>query len=137
VIESWLNSVTPNAQRGHVLATYMTVTLIAMTLGQYLLLIDPTAGIKTFGIAGALFSLGLIPVAMTRLREPGAVGIPQLRLAHLLAISPLGVSGALAAGMYTSEFWGMGAVFAHHIGLSGARLAMFMSMTILGSIVLQ
>jgi len=31
----------------------------------------------------------------------------------------------------------MGAVFAHHIGLSGARLAMFMSMTILGGIVLQ
>jgi MFS family permease len=137
VIESWLNSVTPNAQRGHVLAAYMTVTLIAMALGQYLLLIDPEAGIETFGIAGALFSLGLIPVAMTRLREPAAVGAPHLRLAHLLAVSPLGVCGALAAGMSTSAFWGMGAVFAHHMGLTGASLALFMSVTILGGIVLQ
>jgi MFS family permease len=137
VVESWLNSVTPNTQRGHVLATYMTVTLIAMALGQYLLLIDPAAGIKTFGIAGALFSLGLIPVAITRLREPEPVGVPHLRLAHLLAVSPLGVSAALAAGMGTSAFWGMGAVFAHRMGLSGASLAMFMSVTILGGIVLQ
>lgn len=137
VIETWLNSVTPNAQRGHILATYMTVTLIAMAAGQYLLLIDPLAGITTFGIAGALFSLGLIPVAMTRLSEPGAVGVPHLRLSRLITVSPLGVGGALAAGMGTSAFWGMGAVFAHRMGLSGTEIVTFMSVTILGGIVLQ
>jgi MFS family permease len=137
VIESWLNSITPSAQRGQILASYMTVTLIAMALGQYLLLIDPSAGIITFGIASTLISLGLVPVAMTRLREPGEVAAPRLRLVQLLNVSPLGVGGALAAGMGTSAFWGMGAVFAYRTGLSDTGLVMFMSVTILGGIVLQ
>jgi MFS family permease len=137
VIESWLNSQTPNEQRGRVLATYMTVTLLALALGQYLLLIDPEAGLATFGVASSLFSLGLVPVALTRLSEPKAVGAPHLGLRHLLAVSPLGVGGALAAGLVTSAFWGMGAVFAKRVGLTGVGIATFMSMTIVGGAVLE
>ena len=137
VIESWLNSETPNAQRGRVFAVYMTVTLLAMALGQYLLLVDPAGGFATFGVASTLFSLGLVPVALTRHPEPRPVGVVQLHLRHLYDLSPSGVVGALVAGLATSAFWGMGAVFAQRIGLSGTGIATFMSVTIVGGVLLQ
>jgi MFS family permease len=137
VIESWLNSETPNERRGRIFAAYMTVTFVALALGQYMLLIDPEAGVTVFGIAAAFFSIGLIPVALTRLREPRIVGSPPLGLRHLVSQSSLGVGGALAAGMSTSAFWGMGAVFAQRIGLTGSDVVTFMSITILGGILLQ
>ena len=86
VVESWLNSETPNSQRGHVFSTYMTVTLLALALGQYLLLIEPIANFVTFGIASTLFSLGLVPVALTRHPEPRPVGITSIHLRDYLRI---------------------------------------------------
>lgn len=137
VVESWLNSETPNEQRGRIFAIYMTVTLLALALGQYLLLIDPAAGFAAFGIASVLFSLGLVPVALTRHPEPRPVPVASVHLRHLYQMSPLGVGGALVAGLASSAFWGMGAVFAQRIGLNGSGIALFMSMIIIGGVVLQ
>lgn len=137
VLESWLNAITPNAIRGRVFATYMIVTLLAFALGQYLLLIDPRAQTTSFGIAAVFFSLGLIPVALTRLPEPKSVPVAALHLSQLIRFSPLSVAGALVGGMATSGFWALGAVFADRIGLTGVTVVQFMAITIFGGVALQ
>lgn len=137
VLESWLNSETPNEQRGQVLAWYMIISLAALGLGQVLLLADPAAGPTAFGLAAAFLALGLVPVAITRLPEPVPVSAPYGSLRSLLGQSPLSVAGALAAGLATSAFWGMGAVFAQRIGLTADGVAAFMGVTIFGGLLLQ
>jgi MFS family permease len=137
VIESWLNRIAPNEKRGRIFAVYMIVTLAAHALGQFLLLLAPDAGTLTFSIAAAFFTLGLIPVAMTRLPEPPPVQAPTLHLRQLLSISPLSVAGALSGGLASSSFWALGAVFAQRIGLDTAGIVTFMVSMILGGTLLQ
>lgn len=135
VIESWLNTQSPHHSRGKIFAIYMSITLIALGLSQFLLLIESKEGIR-FALAAMLFSLALIPVALTQVVEPELVATPQIRLKDLYFISPLGITAALVAGLISSAFWGMGAVFAHDIGLSVTEIPAFMSAVIFGGALL-
>lgn len=137
VVESWLNALAPSRQRGRIFAAYMAVTLVAMALGQFLILVGESLGFTPFALVSILLSLALVPVALTRVAEPAAVEAPALGLPRLFRLSPLGVVGALASGLLNGAFFGMGAVFASRIGLSGPAIAAFMSATIIGGALLQ
>ena len=137
VIESWLNTLSPTETRGRIFAFYMMVTLMALGLGQFLILLGDVTTFITFGVVSVLLSLSLVPIAMTRVREPAPVESPSLSLRLLSRRSPLGVAGALTAGVTTGAFWGLGPLFAHRAGLSEAGIAAFMSAIIFGGALLQ
>jgi MFS family permease len=136
VIESWLNEQSPHHSRGKIFTIYMSITLVALGLSQFLLLIEDSGGFIRFALATILFSLALIPVALTQTVEPKLVTAPRTKLKDLYFISPLGIMAALAAGFISSAFWGMGAVFAHNIGLSVTEVSAFMSAVIFGGALL-
>jgi MFS family permease len=137
VLESWLNALSPNAARGRVFAAYMAVTLVAMGVGQYLVLVGEVMGFVPLGLVSIILSIALVPVAITRTPEPRPVAVPALSIARLYAISPLGVAAALSSGLLNGAFYGMGAVYGQRIGLSEAGVAAFMSATIFGGALLQ
>lgn len=137
VTESWLNDQAGNHMRGRILATYMLVNLVALGLGQFLILADDIRELVLFAIAASLFSLGLVPVALTRLREPVPVTPIKPGFAKLFRTSSLGFSGSLASGLMCGAFWAMGPLFAQSNGLSQSGIAIFMSATILGGAMLQ
>lgn len=137
VIESWLNEQTPNDQRGHVFSAYITTTLIGLGIGQVLLLAGDISSLHLFALGSVLLSLGLVPVALTRVSEPTIKPAQRLGLKALYAASPLGVVGCVFAGLGAGAFWGLGAVFAAGIGLGPAGIAGFMGLTILGGIIMM
>jgi len=133
-IESWLNEQTDNTQRGHVFSAYMTTTLVGLGIGQLLLMAGDVSTLQLFALASVLLSLGLVPVAMTDVREPELVAAQRLGLRHLYAVSPLGVVSCMFAGVGSGSFWGLGPVFAAAVGLDKAGIAAFMGTTVLGGI---
>ncbi|MFA5626027.1 MAG: MFS transporter [Thiohalomonadaceae bacterium] len=137
VIESWLNVITPNERRGQVFAVYMATTLVAMALGQYLILIGDITSLLPFSLTAMFLVLALVPVALTRISQPEPVEVQRLSMPALFRISPLGATGALFAGMATGAFWGMGPLFTHRIDLTSAETAIFMSAVVLGGALLQ
>ncbi|MFP4181752.1 MAG: MFS transporter [Thiohalospira sp.] len=137
VIESWLGEQSTSTTRGRVFALYMTITLLALAGGQFLILVGDVGTFVPFGVVTILVSLALVPVALTRLREPIPLEAPILGLRHLIGISPLGVAGAFFSGLAYAAFWGMGPVFASGIGLDKMGVATFMAATILGGALLQ
>ena len=137
VIESWLNSAAPNNQRGKVFAAYMATTHVAMAIGQALILVGDRLGFVPFALASVLLSIALVPVTLTRVLEPKPVAAPRLGLRNLYEASPLGVVGATVSGLVNGAFFGMGAVFAHRVGMSDQGIAAFMSATIIGGALLQ
>lgn len=137
VIESWLNGMVPNQRRGKIFGVYMMVTLGAQALGQFLLLLDPGATIAAFGIAASFFSLGIVPVALTRRTQPAIVEAPTIHLAELRRRAPLSLAAALVAGLVTASFWGLGAVFASRTGLPASQVAAFMAALVSGGVLLQ
>jgi len=137
VIESWLNAMAPNAQRGRFFAVYTIITLLAMALGQYLILVDDIGGYRLFSLTALLVALAVVPIALTRILQPATVSAPSIGLRHLYRESPLGVSGALVSGINNGAFWGLGALFAQRIGMDETGIALYMSLTIIGGILLQ
>ena len=102
-----------------------------------MILADDMHGLGLFAIAAGLFSLGLVPVALTRLPEPVPVTQIKPGLGKLFHTSSLGFSGSLAAGLMCGAFWTMGPLFAQSNGLSQSGIAVFMSATVLGGAMLQ
>lgn len=138
VVESWLNSlIHKHEKRGRIFSVYMMVTLIALALGQYLLLLYGPMELASFAIAALLFSLALVPIAVTRLAQPAEVVVPELRLKKLFTISPLGSMGSFIMGVSTGSFWGLGALYAHNLGLDDAGIALFISLVVFGGVLLQ
>ncbi len=137
VMESWLNVISPNAARGRIFSAYVAVTLVAMGVGQFLVLAGDVLGFVPLGLVSILLSLALVPVAFTRTPEPRPVRVPNMSIARLYEISPMGVAAAVASGLLNSAFFGMGAVFGQRVGLSGVGVATFMAVTIFGGALLQ
>jgi len=137
VIESWLNEVAPSESRGRFFAVYMLTTLLAMAFGQFIILAGDVRGFDLFAITTILISLALVPVAMTRVRQPEPIESPPLHLVTLYRYSPMGVVGTLTAGMVNGAFWGLSPVFASSIGLNELHIALFISLTVIGGALLQ
>jgi MFS family permease len=137
VVESWLNEQAPHHVRGQVFAIYMVVTLVGLAAGQYLILTGDTGALTLFAIASMLFTLGLVPIAATRIHAPQPQATSSVGLIHLFWLAPLAACGAFMAGIVSGAFWSLGAVFAQRVGLSDEGIALFMSATILGGAFLQ
>lgn len=137
VVESWLNEQVEPAWRGRVFGLYTATTLGALAGGQFLLMAGDPATAAPFAIAAIFIALGLIPIALTRVREPMPVATPETHLKHLYATSPMAFQGVLISGLVASAFWGMGAVFARRIGLEPLGIASFLASTIAGGAALQ
>ena len=137
VVESWINEQTAGPGRGRVFALHMMSTLVALALGQTLLLAGDSSSLTLFAFAAVLISLGVIPVAVTRVTEPRIDVSMRVRLPQLLRASPLGVMGALSAGTVNGAFWGMAPVFGQRLPLEEPQIVQLMSATIIGGALLQ
>jgi MFS family permease len=134
-IEAWLNEQTDNAERGSVFSAYMTTTLIGLGLGQLLLIAGDETRLELFALASVLLSLGLVPVAMTEVKEPALIAAGErLGLRRLYGVSPVGVICCVFAGLGAGAFWGLGPVFASAVGFDSEGVAAFMGMTVLGGV---
>ncbi|WP_428610230.1 MFS transporter [Sedimenticola sp.] len=137
VVESWLNEQSAGPARGRIFSFYMMSTLVALGAGQLLLLAGDTTQLTLFALAAILISLGVVPVAITRVHEPRIEQEVSAKFTELLRASPLGFIGALSAGLVNGAFWGMTPVFGQRLALEEGQIAMLMSATILGGALLQ
>ena len=137
VVESWLNEQSAGPVRGRIFSIYMMSTLFALGTGQFLLLLGDSTELTPFAIAAITMSLGVLPVAVTRVAEPRIELVVPVRIAELMRISPLGTVGVLVAGAINGAFWGMTPVFAQRLTLAEMEIALLMSTTIFGGAVLQ
>jgi MFS family permease len=112
-------------------------TLIALGGGQFLLLAGDPATLMPFALVAILVSLGVVPIAVTRVTEPRIELVVPVRVAELFRISPLGLVGAATAGVVNGAFWGMAPVFGQRLALGDAGIALLMSATIFGGVALQ
>ncbi|MCB1514087.1 MAG: MFS transporter [Hyphomicrobiaceae bacterium] len=137
VVESWLNSATTRDQRGGLLALYLVVNLGSIAAGQQLLNAAEPAGFTLFALSSVLLSLAVVPVALTRTQAPAPPTTPKLDLGRLYAVSPVALVGTAVSGLTNGAFWGMAPTYGQTIGLDAFRIANFMTIVVIGGMVLQ
>ncbi len=137
VTESWLNERAGNEIRGQVLSLYMITNYFFAGLGQFLLPLADPAKFHLFSLVSIVFSVALLPVLMTRAEAPPPTRPHPGNIRELYRLAPLGIVGALCAGMVNASFYGMGPVFARGMGLTLVETSLFMGCAIFGGLVLQ
>lgn len=137
IIESWLNGQTSGPQRGRVFAAYMVINLGALAAAQQLLRLGTPADFLLFALAAILVSLSLVPITLTRIRQPEVASVPRLKITAMARKSPVAVFGAFLSGLAMGGFWGLGAIYGGRVGLDSNGVATFMSCAILGGALFQ
>ncbi len=115
-MESWLNHVSGNRERGSAFSAYMAVTYAALGVGPLLMMLDDPAGFALFSVASILMGLSLLPMSLSSRAQPGVAQPSRLRLRDLARISPIGVAGAVLAGAMIGPLVGLTAVYAVSAG---------------------
>jgi len=136
-LESWLNERAEPGTRGSVLALYMIALYAGQGVGQFLLDLGDRAPMLPFIAASILLSLAVLPIVLTRIPGPVVGDVVSLRFRELYVVSPLGIAGAAMTGGMLGAFYALGALYVHGLGMDRSQTAVFMSIVILGGVVLQ
>ena len=136
VIESWLNE-RATENRGQMFSIYMMVNLASVGIGQYLVLIHGIETLASFALVATLFSLGILPIALTPVNQPVPIRTARLPLSRVFSVTPVGSVGSVTSGLISGSFWALGAVYASSLGMSAAQTATFVAVTIAGGAILQ
>ena len=103
VVESWLNDMATNANRGRIMAGYMVVMMGGLGVGQLLLVGGDPAGFELFILVSVLVSLALVPITLSATTAP-PVAVPEpLSLRRLVSVIPTGAVTAFWAGAATAR----------------------------------
>lgn len=137
VVESWLNDMVSNANRGRVMAVYMVVSMGGLGLGQLLIGLGDALAPTLFIVAGAVMTLAVAPISLSINDAPYFELPPKARYRHLWEQAPLGVITAVGAGVANGALIAMASVYATQVGLSGLRAGAFVAAAALGSVALQ
>lgn len=137
VVESWLNECSRPETRGRVFSIYMVVCYLGGGMGQLFLNLGDVNDSSMFFVIGFLLMICGIPIVLTRSIHPEIQDIQPAKLKTIIRKAPMGMTGCFTAGLMISSFYTMGPVFCHSIDLDVSSLSMFMSLTIMGGLILQ
>ena len=135
IMESWLNDKSTNETRGSLLSIYMIITFTFLGIGSLLLNLSDPAKVNLFILVSILLSFALIPILLTKSKQPDFENPKRLHFYELFKLSPLGFVGAIIVGLSHSTVFGLGAVYAKSKGLDNFQISLFIVIvTIFGSL---
>ena len=111
VIESWLNELSDNDNRGTVFSTYVMITLTFLAAGQLTFLLYDPVEMHSFAIASVLVSIAAVPVVMSTAPTPQEPTSVEIDLRRLFRISQAGAMGCFATGLTNGSFWALAPLF--------------------------
>jgi len=138
VIESWLQAKVTNDTRGRAMGMYRIVDMGGSLVAQ--LLIGTLASVETY-IAYNLLTIvccaSLLPLALTRVKEPEIPDAPRLRPALAWRMSPLAVAGVLVAALSSASFRMVGPIYGQEVGLAASQIGLFLAAFVAGGAIAQ
>jgi len=137
IVESWLNALVPNEQRGRVLTIYVLVYGLFYGAGQLLGQNLNVRGPELFFIAGIATTLALVPMVGIDVRAPALPQRVNLEILKALRTSPASVLACLLNGLILTGFYTVGPLFGVRIGLDQQHIVLLMACVSLGGLFLQ
>ncbi len=137
IVESWLNALVPNEQRGRVLTIYVLVYGLFFGMGQLFAQNLNVRGPEFLFIGGMATTLALVPMVAIDVRAPVLPRRVTLDIPKALRTSPASVLACLLNGLILTAFTTVGPLFGERIGLDQAHIVLSMAYVSLGGLVLQ
>lgn len=139
-IESWMGEAVPDKSRGNVMGIYHTGAKLSLMIGPFFVAgMSPLDG-RAYAWAGLFLALALVPVCLTRQKEPAPPDRKSMPVAELFRIAPAAVIGVLLAGVINTGTLALLPVYFERFELAGggtAAVAIAGAAAWLGGLVLQ
>ncbi|GAA2859247.1 MFS family permease [Aminobacter niigataensis] len=137
VAQSWLNDAVGNDIRGRVMAIFYVAYVVGLGVGSFLLRFVDISGADAALLGIAFNAISILPVGLTRLRQPPAPQAASVALARAWRISPVGVAGMLAVGGVSMLVTGFAPIHATASGFSQQEVATLLFAMPLGTLLFQ
>ena len=137
IVESWLNTLVSNEQRGRVLTIYVLVVGLFFGAGQLLSQNLNVRGPEMLLLAAIATILALVPMAAIDVRAPQPPHGVKLEVLKALRTSPVSVLGCLLNGLVATAFITVGPLYGERIGLGQRQIIVLMACVSLGGLFLQ
>lgn len=112
VVESWVNQMAVNSNRGHVISQYRIVDISSNMAAQSLLFFFKPQGMELFGLFGIFLAASIIPITMTRTGAVPEVSERQpVKVRELLNKIPYPAVGCFLLGLFNSSLWALSPIF--------------------------
>jgi MFS family permease len=137
VAESWMNAEATSANRAQTFSRYVMTASLAFGSGQFLLALGDPSEPELFLLVALLMSGSILPIVLTQGAVPSTPPSPPVRIRPLFDRAPLGLAGALAAGIAVGGIQAIGPQFAGGLGLPIGQISQFMGAFFLSGMLLQ
>lgn len=137
VIESWLSALSERRHRARVLSVYMVINFLCLAAGQALFFVGSAASFELFVLVSIAISLALVPLTVSRSRQPELAGSEHFGIRRLFQATPLGAGGCLVTGMISGTFWGLTALYLTRAGVAAGDVAIVTGAGFVGGLLLQ
>jgi MFS family permease len=137
IVESWLNALVPNEQRGRVLTIYVLVYGLFYGAGQLIGQNMNVSGPEFLIIGGISTTLALVPMVGIDVRAPALPHKIKLEILKALRTSPASVLACLLNGLILTGFFTVGPLFGVQIGFDQQHVVLLMACVSLGGLFLQ
>ncbi len=137
VVESWLNALVPNAQRGRVLTIYVLIYGLFFGAGQLFGHNLDVKGVDFLLMAGISTTLALVPMVAIDVKAPVLPHRVQLDILKAIRTSPASVMACLLNGLVLTAFTTVGPLFGERIGFDQSHIVILMACVSLGGLFLQ
>jgi MFS family permease len=137
IVESWLNALVPNEQRGRVLTIYVLVYGLFYGAGQLVGQNLNVKGADFLFIASISTTLALVPMVGINVRAPALPHRMRLEITKALRTSPASVLACLLNGLILTGFFTVGPLLGVRIGFDQQHVVLLMAYVSLGGLFLQ
>ena len=137
VVESWMNAMVSNANRGRVLTLYVLVIGLFYGLGQLLASDIAPGGFPLLMIAASFYTIALVPVTAVWVGEPQLHVQVGVRIFRAFRTSPIGALACLMTGLISATFASIGPLYGLDLGFHQGQIVLMMAATQLGALFLQ
>ncbi len=118
-------------------SVYMIVCMAGATAGQYVVPLGDPMGPEIFMVGALLYSMALLPTALSAAQSPQPLTEAKFDLAALFRRSPAAMVGSLLVGMMSGAWFALAPVYASRTGLSATQGATMLAAATIGGALLQ
>ena len=137
VCESWLSDASTNDTRGKTLSLYVTVQMLGILLGQYLLNFGDPSTFVLFAFISILVSVSFAPILLSVAPVPSFSTTKLMSLKELYSVSPLGFISSILLGGVMSTLSGMSPVYGTELKFSVSEISAIVGASFASGMVLQ
>lgn len=137
VIEAWLQAKVTNETRGRTMGAYRVADMGASLVAQLMISVLEPASYVSYNLLAIICCASLLPLTLTKGRQPETPAAPRLRPSLALKISPLAAAGVVVAALSSAGFRMVGPVYGQQMGLDIGQIAYFLAAFVLGGALAQ